>query len=466
MRELADEFQLADQVEILNTVPSEIAVEPLIKALDDKDWWVHERAIDALAKSGDARAVEPLLGLMNRESRAIPLCLKALGQLGDRRAVEPVCRMATSESPDVKREALHALTLLVKAELPEEERALVQRTLESAGVNIERVGLRPMEMRRRRPDSGSTATQDSGERPTTPVPASEGTSTPATPRAGTPRPLNYQELPHGTRLLDRYLVVRRIGGGGFGAVYLVEDVIVREQLVLKVLSPHLSMDEGMIRRFVQELKYTRRITHSNVIRIYDLINLDGAHAISMEYFPSQDLGRILRDRGPLPLPLALRISAQVCDGLQAAHDKNVVHRDIKPGNILVGADDETKIVDFGLASVSTGSGSRLTKSGILVGTPEYISPEQITGGEVDGRTDLYSFGVVMYEMLTGHQPFAGDNAVNMLFMHLDSDVPQIRSLAPHVPEALERVVMRALAKDPKDRPASALEMLAMIRSAA
>ncbi len=461
-----DDFVRRYAVEILNTVPSERAVTPLIKALDDPDWWVHERAIDALAKAGDARAVEPLLRLMGRESRAIPLCLRALGELRDPRAVEPICRMVASESTEVRREALHALTALARAELPEQERAQVLQALDAAGVPIERTALRPMEVRRRRPEASPVPARAGADgRPPSPVPGTEQPAGPVTPAAGAARLLNFQDLPPGTRLLDRYSVVRRIGGGGFGAVYLVEDVIVREELVLKVLSPHLSMDENMIRRFVQELKYTRRITHPNVIRIYDLTDIGGAHAISMEYFSAQDLGRILKEQGPLPAARALKVATQVCEGLHAAHDKGVIHRDIKPPNILVGDGDLTKIVDFGLASVGAGAGSRLTKSGILVGTPEYISPEQITGGEVDGRSDLYSFGVVMYEMLSGQQPFSGNNAVNILFQHLDGEVPRLRDLVPTLPEPVEQLVQRAMAKDPNDRPASAQELLSMIRAA-
>src|SRR5262249_9563250 len=196
-----------------------------------------------------------------------------------------------------------------------------------------------------------------------------------------------------------------------------------------------------VRRFVQELKFTRRITHPNVIRIYDLLDLEGAHAISMEHFPSRDLGSILRERPMLPVATTLRIAAQVCEGLMAAHEQGVVHRDIKPGNILVGDDDATKIVDFGLASAGAGDGSRLTKSGILVGTPEYISPEQITGGTVDGRTDIYSLGVVMYEMLSGQTPFGSETAVNTLFQHLEGEVIPLRDLVPSLPESLGGAVM-------------------------
>lgn len=462
-----DEYIRRYAVEILNTVPDRRAVEPLIKALDDPDWWVHERAIDALAKTGDERAVEPILELMSRQTRAIPLCLRALGALGDERAVDLVCQMTRSESSEVRREALNALCALSKANLPESARATVAEALQASGAALDRDGSRPLEVRRRRADPDQDPGRsdiDTRSGPTSAVDAPPS-ETPVT-MSGSNRPTDFQNLPPGIRLLDRYRVLRKIGGGGFGAVYLVEDVVVRDELVLKVLSPHLSLDKNMIRRFVQELKFTRRISHPNVIRIYDLVDLGGADAISMEYFQAQDLGHLLKELGRLPIDRVLGIAAQVCEGLAAAHDVSIVHRDIKPPNILIGKGDQTKIVDFGLASVGTAAGSRLTKSGILVGTPEYISPEQITGGEIDGRADIYSFGVVLYEMLTGQPPFSGENAVNILFRHLDGDVTPLREILPEIPEAVENLVRRAMAKDPKDRPASAQELLVMIRSAA
>jgi serine/threonine-protein kinase len=464
-----DEFVRRYAVEILNTVPSERAVEPLIEALDDSDWWVHERAIDALARSGDGRAGEPLLRLMSRETRAIPLCLRALGQLRDERAVEPICRMASSESAEVRREAVLALVALSESTLSDVSRAMVRQALDAAGVASKPRSGRPLEVRR------SRGTEPAGNvsRPVTPVPQPPPSSVPTptpTPSSQMPAPagpaLNYQNLPIGTRLLDRFVVLRRIGGDGFGAVYLVEDTIVREELVLKILNPQFSMDQNMVRRFVQELKFTRRITHPNVIRIYDLLDLEGAHAISMEHFPSRDLGSILRELQTLPVATMLRIAAQVCDGLIAAHEQGVVHRDIKPGNILVGDGDVTKIVDFGLASAGVGEGSRLTKSGILVGTPEYISPEQITGGTVDGRTDIYSLGVVMYEMLSGHSPFGSETAVNTLFQHLEGEVTPLHELVPALPESIDRAVMSAIAREPGGRPNSVQELAATLRAAA
>jgi eukaryotic-like serine/threonine-protein kinase len=462
-----DEFIRRYAVEILNTVPDERAVEPLIHALDDYDWWVRERAIDALAKTRDPRAVEPLLRVLERDPKAAPLCLRAFAQMPDERAVGPVCRLAESDSAEIRREALNALTHFNRAELPEGARAQVHRALEKAGVGAKRhPSQAPPEARGHfGPENGrgdslmQRRPSREDERAATPAPAN-----PATPAQA--RVLNFQKLDPGTMVNDRFRVVRWIGGGGFGTVYLVEDTVVREDLVLKILSPQLSLDESMIRRFVQELRLTRRITHRNVIRIYDMVDLGGAHAISMEHFDARDLGTVAREDGPLPVERALPIFEQVLDGLDAAHAMGIVHRDIKPANILVDANDHVKIVDFGLALVAQGTRSRLTQSGILVGTPEYISPEQITGQEVDGRTDLYSLGIVIYEMLSGRLPFSGTNAVNVLFQHLESEVPPLQSAAPHVPDHINDLVMRCMSRIAADRPASAAETLAMLRRAA
>jgi len=236
-------------------------------------------------------------------------------------------------------------------------------------------------------------------------------------------------------------------------------------LVLKILSPQLSLDPNMIRRFVQELKLTRRISHPNVIRIYDMVDLDGAHAISMEFFGGADLGAVLREHGPLSPSRAMHIAEQTLEGLAAAHAAGILHRDIKPANLLVGEGDVVKIVDFGLASMGHSPHSRLTQSGILVGTPEYISPEQITGGDIDMRCDLYSLGVVLYEAMSGQQPFSGANAVNVLFQHLEATVPPLSSVAAGIPPAVNDLVMKAMSRMVGDRPASAQAMLEMVRAA-
>ena len=470
-----DEFARRYAIEILNTVPDPRAVPALIDALDDDDWWVRERAVDALGKAGDPTAVEPLLRMMGRDARALPLCVRALGAIGHDTVIEPLCRLAESTDAETRREAIQALQTVGQRDLSEPARQIVIAALERAGVRLTRGprqrstsgrGQGPLEVRVT--DHGTPAHSKSLAHGKTPAqsktPAGEGFApTRVNMNAGEVK--NFQKLAPGTELVGRFRVIQRIGGGGFGTVYLVEDQVVNEQLVLKILSPQLSLDPNMIRRFVLELKLTRRISHPNVIRIYDLIDLDGAHAISMEHFPGRDLGAVLREHGPLSPARAMHVAEQTLEGLAAAHAAGILHRDIKPANLLLGDGDLLKIVDFGLASMGQSPHSRLTQSGILVGTPEYISPEQITGGDVDARCDLYSLGVVLYEVMSGQQPFSGANAVNVLFQHLEATVPPLSTVAAGIPAAVNDLVMCALARLAVDRPASAQAMLEMVRAA-
>lgn len=467
----SDEFLRRYAVEILNMVPNRRAVETLIRALDDTDWWVRERAVDALGRTGDPRAVEPLLALLHRDLKAAPHCARALGGIADARAIEPLCRLVESDDSELKREATQALALFVQGKIPNELRAMAQTALAQGNTSVRSTsGPSPAT---ERPYVAPKA--DLGPRPATPPPSPSRppmgieagrAPDPAPRQESAPALGDVRKLPTGTVLTGRYRVLQRIGGGGFGTVYLVEDTVVREEMALKILSPQFSMDEVMVKRFVQELKLTRRVSHPNVIRIHDMIEIDGAHAISMEYFPGSDLRRILTAEGKLPLERALRIGTQALEGLAAAHELGIVHRDIKPANLLVGANDVTKLADFGLASVAQTTQTRITQSALFLGTPEYVSPEQIIGKNFDARSDLYALGVVLYEAISGKQPFAGTTAVNTLFQHLQGEIPRLRAVAPDVPEALDALIFSAMARVPDERPGSAREMLESLRKAA
>ena len=480
-----DEFARRYAIEILNAVPDPRAVPALIEALDDDDWWVRERAIDALGKTGATGAIDPLRRVLTRDPRSVPLCIRALAAIGTEAVIDPLLRVLASEDPGIRREAIEGLIAVSNSELSDEARSRITSALDAAGVRVSRsASRRPGDVVRKPAEPRDSGTPDrmrmhdganSGPRPPSeifdpsrtrvdvPRPVSAG-APPLPHDAGTAPPLDFQKLPAGTELIGRFRVIERIGSGGFGTVYRVEDLFVKEELVLKVLLPQLSLDQNMIKRFVQELRLTRRISHPNVIRIHDLIDLNGAHAISMEYFAGRDLGVVLREEGALSPARAIHIAEQVLDGLTAAHAAGVLHRDIKPANLLVGENDSVRIVDFGLASATQTNQSRLTQSGLLVGTPEYISPEQIRGTDIDARCDLYSFGVVMYEALSGRAPFQGATAVNILFQHLEGEIPRLSQVAAGIPAELDDFVMQAMAREPGNRPASTAAMLEMLRA--
>ena len=250
-------------------------------------------------------------------------------------------------------------------------------------------------------------------------------------------------------LVDRYRVIRRVGKGGFGSVILVEDTAIGEEIILKFLNRDVASDDNMIRRFKQELLYARRITHENVIRIHDFLILGKSYAISMEYFPSHSLDNELK-QGALGIKRGLKIIWDICCGMSAAHQVGVVHRDLKPQNILMNDSGLVKVVDFGLAAV-THADARLTKAGVLLGTPMYMAPEQVRARTIDARTDIYSLGVTMYEVFTGNPPYVADDPMAILFQHVEGNPTPPRQHRPDIPPGLEAIILKAMWVDPAKR---------------
>jgi eukaryotic-like serine/threonine-protein kinase len=483
-----DDFIRRHAIEILNAVPDPTAVPALIAALEDTDWWVRERAIDALGKTRDERALEPLVGLLGRDNATDILCARGLGALGLPGSLRPLLGLLESAAEEVRLEATRALQEFPRGNLSSADRSLLHDALSLANVGSGHSMEIPMRVRGGvstgssilmhpvlgSPGGGELAPpqrrfgQDRGtnapaeRRQMSLVPTARDAAPPSSAIRRDPTGalgINFSDLPEGHEFLDRYRILRKIGRGGFGTVYLAEDRFIQEEIILKVLNPQLSLDEGAARRFVQELKLARRVSHRNVIRIHDFLDLGGARAISMEYFPGKDLGNLLAEHHLLEPGRALHIASQVADGLACAHAEGVIHRDIKPANILVGADDDTRLVDFGLASVhqNLGDGSRLTKSGLLIGTPEYMAPEQISGEKVDHRADVYALGIVLYEALSGLRPYTAESPVKILFQHLEGGAKPLSEVMPTLPAAVANLVSRAMARDPNDRPPTAAE---------
>ncbi len=264
------------------------------------------------------------------------------------------------------------------------------------------------------------------------------------------------------RLLDgRYAVTARIAHGGMATVYLALDTRLDRQVALKVMHAELARDEEFVRRFIGEAKSVARLSHQNVVAVFDQ-GSDGPFLyLAMEYVPGRTLKDMLRERGRFAPAAALDIMTGVLDGLAAAHASGIVHRDVKPENVLLTADGRLKVADFGLARAQAAAGQ--TRAGLLIGTVAYLPPEQVTGDSTGPRSDVYSAGVVLFELLTGRQPFTGDSPIAVAYQHVNTDVPAPSALVPGIPAAVDQLVLAATSRDPALRPADAGEFARAVR---
>jgi serine/threonine-protein kinase len=263
-------------------------------------------------------------------------------------------------------------------------------------------------------------------------------------------------------LADRYQIEGELGSGGMATVYLAEDLKHHRSVAIKVLRPELAASLGA-ERFLREIEIAAKLTHPHILALYDSGEVDGFLYYVMPYVEGESLrDRLTRDK-QLSIEHALRITCEVADALGSAHRHNVIHRDIKPENILI-EEGHAVVADFGVArAVSAAGGDQLTETGIAIGTPAYMSPEQASGeADLDGRSDLYSLGCVLHEMLTGEPPFTGPTAANIIRKHISAEPTPVNVLRPTVPEGTDKAVRRALAKAPADRFATAAEFIAAL----
>jgi len=258
-----------------------------------------------------------------------------------------------------------------------------------------------------------------------------------------------EELTTGSIFAGRYQIIEELGKGGMGKVYKVQDTKIKEKIALKLLKPEVASDKKTIERFSNELKFARKIRHKNVCQMYDLNEEKGIHYITMEYVPGEDLKSSIIRMGPLSAGKAIFIAKQVCEGLAEAHELGVVHRDLKPQNIMIDKEGNARIMDFGIARSITGKG--ITGARVMIGTPEYMSPEQVEGKEIDQRSDIYSLGVILYEMATGRVPFEGDTPLSIAVKHKTETPREPREINTQIPEDLSRVILRCMEKDKEKR---------------
>ena len=263
--------------------------------------------------------------------------------------------------------------------------------------------------------------------------------------------LDINTLTPGDVIEGRYKYIERIGRGAFGTVLLMEDTVVDERLILKFLNPNVAQDEEIMKRFVHELRYSRKITHRNVIRIYDFLYIQGLYAISMEFFPSHTLGAEIVNEKPLELKRALQFGIDIATGMTVAHQVGIVHRDLKPANVLINDEALLKIVDFGVAAAQREGDTQLTKTGYVIGSPKYMAPEQILGRKVDERADVYALGVMMYEMLTGIPPYSRGDHMAVMYQHVQGKARAPQEINPGLSANLAEVVVKAMAVDKAKR---------------
>jgi serine/threonine protein kinase len=270
--------------------------------------------------------------------------------------------------------------------------------------------------------------------------------------AGTVRP--------GQVIAGRFEILRLLGAGGMGAVYLAQDRQLGEQIALKVIAGLGLTDPAAAERLRREASAARRISNSNVVRLHDLGEEGGLLFLSMEYVDGESLHQLLTRAGVLTTAQLRPLAAQICDGLAAAHNAGVIHRDLKPANILITRASRVKVIDFGIARLTHAEG--MTSTGMVIGTAEYMAPEQIRGGPIDARTDIYSLGVILYQALTGRPPFVGETPIAVSLAHCTEPAPPPSTHRSDLPKPWEDLILRALAKDPRQRFQSMNELRAAL----
>ena len=464
-------------IEILNATKDERAVDHLLKATDDSDWWVRERSIDALSKIGSTKALPKLLDLLGKDAKTDPVVIRAISKIGNQTHISKLVPMLNRPERDVQLEAIKAIAALADESHAETVRGVLQKIKQSEEptiINSADKALKALDARfsetvlaeneraKKIGEHTKTLLLDNKDleklldtQQQTNLPAADPTV--KVPAAQSPM-MDVSKLNPGDVIDGRYKYIEKIGKGAFGTVLLMHDEVVDEELILKFLNPNVSSDEEMMKRFVHELRYSRKITHRNVIRIYDFLFLQGCYAISMEYFPSHTLTGEMPNSKPMTMKKALKYSRDMAIGMAVAHLAGVIHRDLKPANILVNKDGLLKIVDFGVAAAASSGDTQLTKTGYVIGSPKYMAPEQILGKKVDETADVYSIGVIMYEMTTGIPPYSRGDHMSVMYQHVQGKAKQCQEVNPEIPDEYAAIIAKAMSVDKTKRHQSMNEL--------
>ena len=451
-------------IEILNQTKDERAVAQLIEATRDPDWWVSERAVDALAEIGSTKALPRFIDMLQGEAKSLPTVIRAIGKIGDHRSLESLLPMLARPENEIKVEAISALAKLADERRADTIRVRLQAVSTNNDGTISQAVERALHELDNRFSTQQIAANQRAQKMQEPaktllidnvelakvVKQNEETAASAK--------LDIVTLKPGDVIEGRYKFIEKIGKGAFGTVLLMEDTVVEERLILKFLNPNVASDEEMMKRFVHELRYSRKITHKNVIRIYDFLYIRGNYAISMEYFPSHTLGGEIVNEKPVALKRAVKFAVDIATGMAVAHQAGIVHRDLKPANVLIDNDLLLKIVDFGVAAAQTQGDTQLTKTGYVIGSPKYMAPEQILGKKVDERADIYSLGVIMYEMFSGVPPYSRGDHMSVMYQHVQGKARPPIEINKDLPMELNNLVMKCMSLDKAKRAQSMDEL--------
>ena len=445
-------------IEILNQTKDERAVAQLIEATRDADWWVSERAVDALAEIGSTKALPRFVEMLSGgEAKSLPTVIRAIAKVGDQKNVEPLLPMLQRQESEIKLEAIAAL-----AKLTDERRAdTIRVRLQAAASTGDPAVAQAVENAIQALDSRFSTQQVAANQraaklqeaaKTLLIDNSELASVVKQQQeVKEAQRLDINTLKTGDIIEGRYKYIEKIGKGAFSTVLLMEDTVVEERLILKFLNPNVASDEEMMKRFVHELRYSRKITHKNVIRIYDFLYIRGNYAISMEYFPSHTLGGEIVNEKPVALKRAVKFGIDIATGMAVAHQAGIVHRDLKPANVLIDNDGLLKIVDFGVAAAQSQGDTQLTKTGYVIGSPKYMAPEQILGKKVDERADIYSLGVILYEMFCGVPPYSRGDHMSVMYQHVQGKARPPIDINKELPPELNELVMKCMSLDKTKR---------------
>ena len=419
---------------------------------------LRERAIRSLGKSANRGAISILQELVDTWPEDTLLALRTVQQLGFEHGLEIAFDALRSRDANIQRAALETIAAIASNSCAEDIRDNVVRSMsritdelkEYANELITRLtsefGLADMLV-----DDGEVEVDLNVDAEMIEI------STGNTSRSS---PLDL--FTPGSVWMDRYHIEKEIGRGAMGRVMLVEDDMVDEKLILKFMLPGTTIDKKSTERFKREVKYARRVSHRNVIRVHDLLIKDGLCAISMEYFESRGLDMLLKEVGALELRDGLKLLYQIASGMVSAHEKEVIHRDLKPSNVLINHDGHLKIVDFGIASAGAAGESTLTQTGSIIGSPAYLAPERAIGAVADERCDIYSLAIMAYYMLSGKLPYSG-SPMDVIMQHRKGNATPIMEVNPGISAEVASLVESMMTIEPEDRLQSMVEVRDQIR---